>query len=113
MYFFAVSGLYLFFVLVLFGKQESLGHADVDEVPRQQLLFPHNAVGVEGGVDAVVGEDSLNHFGEFEEDSVYVRNENIECDYEILKLEKSINITKEALERAYKKMKEEITQFLN
>ena len=26
-------------------------------------------------VDEVVGEDSLNHFGEFEDDSVYVRND--------------------------------------
>ena len=36
-------------------------------------------------VDEVVGEDSLNHFGEFEEDSVYVRNDERKCDYEILR----------------------------
>lgn len=29
--------------------------------------------------------DALTRFGEFEDDSVYVRNENEECDYEILK----------------------------
>lgn len=33
--------------------------------------------------------DALNHFGQFEDDSVHVRNENIECDYEIIKCEKS------------------------
>lgn len=36
-------------------------------------------------VDEVVGEDSLNHFGEFEDDSVYVRNDERKCDYEILR----------------------------
>lgn len=32
--------------------------------------------------------DALSHFGEYEDDSVYVRNEKEECDYEILKHEK-------------------------
>lgn len=35
-------------------------------------------------VDGVVGLDSLNHFGEYEEDSVFVRNDRLEADYEIL-----------------------------
>lgn len=35
-------------------------------------------------VDAVVGSDSLNHFGEYEDDSVFVRNERLGIDYEIL-----------------------------
>lgn len=33
--------------------------------------------------------DALAHFGEFEDDAVHVRNENTECDYEILKNEKT------------------------
>ncbi|MCM1363433.1 MAG: hypothetical protein NC215_00415 [Ruminococcus sp.] len=36
-------------------------------------------------VDDVVGLDSLNHFGEYEDDSVFVRNDRYKCDYEILK----------------------------
>lgn len=28
--------------------------------------------------------DALNHFGEYEDDSVFVRNDNLKCDYEIL-----------------------------
>lgn len=36
-------------------------------------------------VDEVVGEDSLGHFGEYEEDSVFVRNDDKQCDYEITK----------------------------
>ena len=35
-------------------------------------------------VDNVVGIDSLTHFGEYEDDSVFVRNDSVETDYEIL-----------------------------
>lgn len=35
-------------------------------------------------VDAVIGYESLEHFGEYENDSVHVRNDRLRCDYEIL-----------------------------
>lgn len=35
-------------------------------------------------VDGVVGLDSLTHFGEYEDDSVFVRNDKVMTDYEIL-----------------------------
>lgn len=35
-------------------------------------------------VDDMVGLDSLNHFGEYEDDSVFVRNDRDKVDYEIL-----------------------------
>ena len=35
-------------------------------------------------VEDVVGFESLGHFGEYEDDSVYVRNERLKVDYEIL-----------------------------
>lgn len=35
-------------------------------------------------VEEIVG-DALNHFGEYEDDSVFVRNDAKRCDYEILK----------------------------
>lgn len=35
-------------------------------------------------VDGTVGLDSLNHFGEYEDDSVYVRNDRLKTEYEIL-----------------------------
>lgn len=35
--------------------------------------------------------DALEHFGVYEDDSVYVRNEKEECDYEILKHERSFS----------------------
>lgn len=35
-------------------------------------------------IDNIIGEDSLNHFGEYEDDSVFVRNDALKTDYEIL-----------------------------
>lgn len=35
-------------------------------------------------VENVVGSESLTHFGEYEDDSVFVRNDRLKCDYEIL-----------------------------
>ena len=35
-------------------------------------------------VENTVGEDFANHFGEYEDDSVFVRNDELEKDYEIL-----------------------------
>lgn len=35
-------------------------------------------------VDSLVGFESLNHFGEYEDDSVFVRNDRLETDFEIL-----------------------------
>ena len=35
-------------------------------------------------VEGTVGEDSLTHFGEYEDDSVFVRNDDLKIDYEIL-----------------------------
>ena len=37
-------------------------------------------------VDNVVGLESLSHFGEYEDDSVHVRNDRLKCDYEILQV---------------------------
>lgn len=36
-------------------------------------------------VDDFVGADFANHFGEYEDDSVFIRNDRMKCDYEILK----------------------------
>lgn len=35
-------------------------------------------------VERSIGSDSLNHFGEYEDDAVHVRNERLGCEYEIL-----------------------------
>ena len=36
------------------------------------------------GIEETVGFESLNAFGEYEDDSVFVRNDRLKCDYEIL-----------------------------
>lgn len=41
-------------------------------------------------IDALIGKDSLNHFGEYEEDSVFVRNDKFKIDYEILRDEDTL-----------------------
>ena len=35
-------------------------------------------------IDEVVGYESLQHFGDYENDAVHVRNDNLEKDYEVL-----------------------------
>lgn len=35
-------------------------------------------------VDTIVGFDAFNHFGDYEDDSVHIRNDALKCDYEIL-----------------------------
>lgn len=40
-------------------------------------------------VEGAVGFESLTHFGEYEDDSVYVRNDRLRVDYEILKDERT------------------------
>lgn len=35
-------------------------------------------------VEGIIGFESLTHFGEYEDDSVFVRNDRLCCDYEIL-----------------------------
>lgn len=65
-----------------FGDQE-----DYDEISliyyADKRLVDDNDELVED-IDNVVGLDSLNCFGEYEDDSVFVRNDWLKCDYEIL-----------------------------
>lgn len=35
-------------------------------------------------IESAIGRESLNHFGEYEDDVVYVRNERISTDYEVI-----------------------------
>lgn len=48
-----------------------------------QILADENDKLVED-VEGTVGFESLTHFGEYEDDSVFVRNDRLKCDYEIL-----------------------------
>lgn len=48
-----------------------------------QILADENLDMVDD-IEGTVGIDSLTHFGEYEDDSVFVRNDERKCDYEIL-----------------------------
>ena len=52
-------------------------------IPPEQFGDDENDEVIEDVEDAV-GIDSLNRFGEYEDDSVFVRNDARKCDYEIL-----------------------------
>lgn len=42
-------------------------------------------------IDELIGRESLTHFGQYEDDSVFVRNDILECDYEILRDERKFS----------------------
>ena len=48
-----------------------------------QVLTDENDKIIED-IEETIGIDSLTHFGEYEDDSVFVRNDERQCDYEIL-----------------------------
>lgn len=61
-----------------------------DYDPVTLILYADGILAYEDGVrvddvDDVVGIESLNTFGRYDDDTVHVRNENMKCDYEILK----------------------------
>ena len=43
----------------------------------------------EDEIEETIGKSSLTRFGEYEPDSVFVRNDRLKCDYEILLDERS------------------------
>lgn len=43
----------------------------------------------EDEIEESIGKESLSHFGEYEDDSVFVRNDRLKVDYEILKDERT------------------------
>ena len=58
-------------------------HQMKDAVDRIIGVIDENGVIIDEPKD-IVG-DALNHFGEYEEDSVFVRSDPKRCDYEILR----------------------------
>lgn len=66
------------------------GNQDYEE--RSFTYYPGGQLEDEDGhlltsseIEETIGADAINHFGEYEEDSVFVRNDDRGCDYEILR----------------------------
>ncbi len=51
--------------------------------PSEEVLI-NEIEGVEEDVNATIGEEALSKFGEFEEDVVYIRNDRLGIDYEVI-----------------------------
>lgn len=51
------------------------------------VLCDENNVPLED-IENTIGNGAVRHFGEYENDAVYVRNERLKCDYEILRDER-------------------------
>lgn len=45
-------------------------------------------------IENTIGLDAVKHFGEYEPDTVYVRNERLKCDYEIIRDERKYSEVK-------------------
>ena len=67
---------------------ESFGETDFETVSlsyyADKVLVDDTKHEVITNVDELVGRNSLETFGEYEDDSVFVRNENLKKDFEIL-----------------------------
>lgn len=67
-----------------FGELEEEGYTNVSlTFCSDQVVIDDNNDILED-VNDVIGFESLSHFGEYEDDAVYVRNDKLHCDYEIL-----------------------------
>lgn len=68
-------------------KPEEFGECDYDEVSltyyADGILTDEQDEPIED-LAGTVGEDYMTHFGEFEDDSVFIRNERLQVDFEIL-----------------------------
>ena len=71
-------------------KPEEFGNMDYDLVSLEyyadKVLVDEDDHPIQD-IEYMVGEDSLEHFGEYEDDTVYVRNDLIKTDFEILLVE--------------------------
>lgn len=50
-----------------------------------RIANEHDELVAKDDFESYVGKDALNHFGEYEDDSVYIRNERLETDFGIFK----------------------------
>lgn len=67
-----------------FGNLEDEGYSKVSLTYYADGVLADEDDELVEDVEGWVGEDSLNHFGEYEDDSVFVRNNRLKVDYEIL-----------------------------
>lgn len=67
-----------------FGELEDEGYETVVLSYYTDGILADDSHFIVEDVDSVVGKDFADHFGEYEDDSVHVRNDRLKTDYEIL-----------------------------
>lgn len=67
-----------------FGDQDGYDQISLTYYADKTLADDKDHAMDEDEIEETVGKESLNHFGEYEEDSVFVRNDRLKADYEIL-----------------------------
>lgn len=67
----------------IFGEFEDYGNISLTYYA-DEVLCDENDEPLED-IEGAVGADFFEHFGEYEDDSVHIRNDRLKCDYEILR----------------------------
>ena len=69
-----------------FGEKEDEGYSTISMTYYAcgTLTDDSNRPMSQNDINDVIGRDSLEHFGEHEDDSLHVRNDRMRCDFEIL-----------------------------
>ena len=78
-----------------FGEFEDYGRIFLTYYSDGVLADENDEIMDDEDIDISVGSDFADHFGEYEEDSVHIRNDRLKCDYEILA---DVRTLKKALE---------------
>lgn len=69
---------------------------EIEDYETKQLTYYADSILADES-EEIIGDpeiyigDGLDHFGEYADDAVYVRNDNLKCDYEIFKHDKTYN----------------------
>ena len=67
-----------------FGEMEDEGYETISLIYYADKVLTDDDNELVEDVENTVGTESLTHFGEYEDDSVFVRNDRLKADYEIL-----------------------------
>lgn len=67
-----------------FGELEDEGYDKMNFTYYADGVLADEEDEIVDDIEGTVGPDSLNHFGDYEDDSVHVRNNRLKVDYEIL-----------------------------
>lgn len=68
-----------------FGNLETEGYSKISLTYYTDGVLTDEDDEIVEDIDVWVGEESLDHFGEYDDDVVYVRNHRLKTDYEILR----------------------------